>query len=39
MKRRGENLHAVDQPRARTREEGAGVDGIDRLDTGQLGAP
>jgi hypothetical protein len=37
VERRGEELHAVDQPWARTREEGAGVDGDERLDPGQLG--
>jgi hypothetical protein len=37
VERRGEELHAVDQPWARTREQGAGVDGDERLDPGQLG--
>src|SRR4029450_4176434 len=37
VQRRGEDLHAVDEAGARTGAVGAGVDGNDRLDTGQLG--
>ena len=38
VKRRGQDLYAVDQTRPRTREEGAGIDRHDRLDTSQLDA-
>jgi hypothetical protein len=39
VEHRGEDLHAVDQAGTRTGAVGAGIDGDDRLDPGQLGPP